>query len=93
VQFADLQLDEQTRSVRRDGRVIRLTPTEFELLRYLMTNARTVVSKRELLDRIWRYDFGGDGRVVESYVCYLRRKLGPGDAGIHTIRRGGYVLR
>jgi two-component system OmpR family response regulator len=92
--FADLELDEDRREVRRGGREIELTPTEFGLLRYLMLNARNVVSKAQILDHVWQYDCGGDGRIVETYIGYLRKKI---DAGgpplIHTLRGFGYSLR
>jgi two-component system OmpR family response regulator len=80
--------------VRRAGTLIDLSPTEFKLLRYLLTNAGRVVSKAQILDRVWNYDFGGDGRIVESYVYYLRKKIDKsGPALIHTIRGVGYALR
>ena len=77
------------------GEPVSLSPTEFTLLRYFIINAGTVLSKPKILDHVWRYDFGGDVNVVESYVSYLRRKLdGDGDAPlIHTVRGIGYVLR
>ena len=91
---ADLTLDELTREVHRGGEEIELTPTEFDLLRFLMQNARTVVSKSQILDRVWHYDFAGRSNIVEQYVGYLRRKV---DADreplIHTVRGVGYVLR
>jgi two-component system OmpR family response regulator len=94
LQFADLELDEETREVRRRGRLINLSPTEFSLLRYLILNARMIRSKAQILDHVWQYDFGGDGRIVETYIGYLRRKI---DAGatplIHTVRGVGYTLR
>jgi two-component system OmpR family response regulator len=90
----DLTLDEDSHEVRRDGQSIALTATEFELLRYLMRNPRRVLSKAQILDRVWNYDFGGQANVVELYVSYLRKKI---DAGrppmIHTLRGAGYVLR
>ena len=80
--------------MRRSGRRIELSPTEFKLLRYLLTNAGRVVSKAQILDRVWNYDFGGDGRIVESYVYYLRRKIDKaGPPLIHTVRGVGYALR
>jgi two-component system OmpR family response regulator len=92
--FADLELDEETREVRRGGRDIELTPTEFSLLRYLMLNARNVLSKAQILDHVWQYDFGGDGRIVETYIGYLRRKIDvDGPPLIHTLRGFGYSLR
>ncbi len=91
---ADLALDEDSHEVRRAGALIELTPTEFELLRFLMLNARTVVSKAQILDRVWQYDFGGQTSVVELYIGYLRRKIDHGhEPLIHTVRGVGYVLR
>jgi two-component system, OmpR family, response regulator len=92
---ADLELHEDRHEVRRAGRRIELSRTEFNLLRYLLANAGTVLSKQQILDRVWRYDFGGDGHVVETYISGLRRRLG-GDGApplIHTIRGVGYTLR
>jgi two-component system, OmpR family, response regulator len=92
--YADLEMDEDAHEVRRGGKLIDLSPTEFNLLRYLMTNAGRVVSKAQILDRVWNYDFGGDGRIVESYVYYLRRKIDKlGPPLIHTVRGVGYALR
>jgi two-component system OmpR family response regulator len=94
LRYADLELDEEAHEVRRSGRRIELSPTEFKLLRYLLANAGRVVSKAQILDRVWSYDFGGEGRIVESYVYYLRRKIDNlGPPLIHTIRGVGYVLR
>ncbi|WP_020573950.1 response regulator [Actinopolymorpha alba] len=94
IQVADLVLDEDTREVRRGDRLIELTPTEFELLRFLMRNTRTVLSKAQILDRVWNYDFGGNTNVVELYISYLRRKVDVGaEPLIHTVRGVGYVLR
>ncbi|HVV56895.1 MAG TPA: response regulator transcription factor [Gaiellaceae bacterium] len=94
IAYADLELDEETRDVRRAGRRIDLSPTEYTLLRYLLLNARRIVSKTQILDHVWQYDFGGDGRIVETYISYLRKKI---DAGheplIHTIRGVGYSIR
>ena len=73
--FADLELDEDTHEVWRAGREIELTATEFKLLRYLLLNARRVLSKDQILDHVWNYDFGGDANIVETYVSYLRRKV------------------
>ncbi len=90
----DLTLDEDSREVWRGDRPIELTRTEFELLRYLMRNARTVVSKAQILDRVWHYDFGGQANIVELYICYLRRKIDKDALPlIHTVRGVGYVLR
>jgi two-component system OmpR family response regulator len=92
--YADLVLDEDAHEVHRAGRLVQLSPTEFNLLRYLMVNAERVVSKPQILDRVWNYDFGGDGRIVESYISYLRRKIDSIEpALIHTIRGVGYSLR
>jgi two-component system, OmpR family, response regulator len=94
LRYADLEMDEDAHEVRRAGRQIDLSPTEFNLLRYLLTNAGKVVSKAQILDRVWNYDFGGDGRIVESYVYYLRRKIDNVEPPlIHTIRGVGYALR
>ncbi len=92
--YADLELDEAAHEVRRAGAVIDLSPTEFRLLEYLVENAETVVSKAQILDTVWQYDFGGDANVVESYISYLRRKIDTTEPRlIHTIRGVGYVLR
>ncbi|HET9138045.1 response regulator transcription factor [Actinophytocola sp.] len=92
--YADLMLDEDAHQVTRAGRPVALSPTEFNLLRYLMVNAEKVVSKAQILDRVWQYDFSGDGRIVESYISYLRRKIDTGRRPlIHTVRGVGYSLR
>ncbi|SDF40686.1 two-component system, OmpR family, response regulator [Lentzea fradiae] len=89
-----LSLDPQGHRVTRDGEPVRLSPTEFRLLRYLMENAGRVVSKAQILDRVWRYDFGGDAGIVDTYISYLRRKLDVGEPKlIHTVHGVGYVLR
>jgi two-component system OmpR family response regulator len=94
LRYADLELDEGAHEVRRAGKLVDLSPTEFNLLRYLLTNAGRVVSKAQILDRVWNYDFGGDGRIVESYVYYLRRKIDKSAPPlIHTVRGVGYALR
>jgi two-component system OmpR family response regulator len=94
LRYADLELDEDAHECRRAGRLIDLSPTEFNLLKYLLINAGRVVSKPQILDRVWKYDFGGDGRIVESYVYYLRRKIDKTDPPlIHTVRGVGYALR
>ena len=94
LRYADLEMDDDAHEVRRAGRAIDLSPTEFNLLRYLLINAGRVVSKAQILDRVWKYDFGGDGRIVESYVYYLRRKIDrTGPPLIHTVRGVGYALR
>jgi two-component system OmpR family response regulator len=92
--FADIELDEETHEVWKAGEPVSLSPTEFTLLRYFMINAGTVLSKPKILDHVWRYDFGGDVNVVESYVSYLRRKVDTGEKRLlHTLRGVGYVLR
>ena len=92
--FADLELDEELHEVRRAGTVVDLTATEFKLLRYLLLNPRQVLSKAQILDHVWHYDFGGNANVVETYVSYLRRKLDAlGPPLIHTVRGVGYSLR
>ncbi|GAA4438858.1 response regulator transcription factor [Phytohabitans houttuyneae] len=94
LRYADLELDEDAHEVRRGGRLVDLSPTEFNLLRYLLVNAGRVVSKAQILDRVWSYDFGGDGRIVESYVYYLRKKIDCWEPPlIHTVRGVGYALR
>lgn len=90
----DLTLDEDSREVFRDGTEISLTATEFELLRFLMRNPRRVLSKAQILDRVWQYDFGGQANVVELYISYLRKKIDAGrEPMIHTMRGAGYVLK
>ncbi|GAA1253088.1 response regulator transcription factor [Kitasatospora nipponensis] len=90
----DLTLDEDTHEVSRAGRSIELTATEFELLRYLMRNPRRVLSKAQILDRVWSYDFGGQTNIVELYISYLRRKIDVGlPPMIHTRRGAGYSIR
>ncbi|HEX5947842.1 MAG TPA: response regulator transcription factor [Acidimicrobiales bacterium] len=91
---ADLELDEESHQVWRGGREVQLSPTEFNLLRYLRVNAGRVVSKAQIIDHVWSYDFDGDPNIVESYISYLRRKLdADADTLIHTVRAVGYVLR
>ena len=91
---ADLTMDEDAREVRRGGDLVDLTATEFELLRFLMRNPRRVLSKAQILDRVWNYDFGGQAHVVELYISYLRKKIDAGrDPLIHTVRGVGYVLK
>ena len=90
----DLILDEDSHEVTRAGENISLTATEFELLRYLMRNPKRVLSKAQILDRVWNYDFGGQANVVELYISYLRKKIDAGRSPmIHTMRGAGYVLR
>jgi two-component system, OmpR family, response regulator len=92
--FADLELDEETHEVYRASRRVQLSPTEFKLLRYLMLNANRVLSKAQILDHVWNYDFRGDDNIVESYISYLRRKVDNTQPRlIHTLRGVGYVLR
>jgi two-component system OmpR family response regulator len=92
--FEDLELDEESREVTRAGELIELTATEYRLLRYLMLNPRRVMTRAQLLDHVWDYDFGGDGRVLETYISYLRKKLDAhGPALIKTVRGVGYALR
>jgi two-component system OmpR family response regulator len=94
LRFADIEMDENAHEVTRAGRPIQLTATEFNLLRYFLLNPRHVLSKAQILDHVWHYDFGGDGNVVETYVSYLRKKLeAAGPAVIHTVRLVGYALR
>lgn len=94
LRYADLELDEQAHTVRRAGRPIHLSPTEFSLLRYLMINAERVVSKAQILDRVWDFGFEGESRIVESYISYLRRKIdAEGTPLIHTLRGVGYRLQ
>ena len=90
----DLVLNEDTREVTRGGEDIELTATQFELLRYLMDNAKRVVSKSQILDNVWKYDFGGQANIVELYISYLRKKIDVGRAPmIHTVRGAGYVIK
>ena len=92
--FADLELDEDTREVFRSTSSIELTPTEFKLLRYLMMNPRRVLSKAQILDHVWEYDFGGEATVVETYISYLRKKIDRYEPPlIQTVRGVGYALR
>ncbi|WP_156251652.1 response regulator transcription factor [Pseudactinotalea terrae] len=96
LRVGDLEMDEDAHEVRRAGEPIDLSPTEFTLLRYLMLNAGRVLSKSQILDHVWAYNWGGDGAIVESYISYLRRKVdNPFDAEplIHTKRGVGYMLR
>jgi len=92
--FADLEIDEDAHQASRGGRPLELRPTEYKLLRYLVLNAGRVLSKTQILDHVWSYDFGGNDNVVETYVSYLRRKVDRhGPPLIHTVRGVGYVLR
>ena len=92
--FADIELDEESHEVIKAGELISLSPTEFKLLRYLMANAGRVLSKAQILDHVWNYDFNGEANVVESYISYLRRKVDTTEPRLlHTLRGVGYVLR
>jgi two-component system OmpR family response regulator len=92
--FADLELDDDTHEVFRSGRPIELTNTEFRLLRYLLANPRRVLRRSQILDHVWNYDFGGDARILETYISYLRKKVdGEGRPLIQTVRGVGYALR
>ncbi len=94
LRVGDLTLNEDSHEVERDGTEIELTATEFELLRYLMRNERRVLSKAQILDRVWSYDFGGKSSVVELYISYLRKKLDAGRAPLlHTVRGVGYMIK
>ena len=94
IRFADLELDEATHEVRRAGKLLELSPTEFTLLRYLLINADRVVSKSQILDHVWDYDFGGDAGIVETYISYLRKKIDVFNPPlIHTVRGVGYRIR
>lgn len=94
LQYEKLVMDEDAHQVHRGDRPIRLSPTEYKLLRYLLLNAERVLSRRQILDHVWDYDFGGDASNVESYISFLRRKVDVEDPKlIHTVRGVGYVLR
>jgi two-component system OmpR family response regulator len=95
LRYRDLELDEDAHDVRRGERHIQLTPTEYNLLHYLLSNAGRVLNKAQILDHVWRYDFNGDTSVVETYISYLRRKVDPpGEAPlIRTVRGFGYAIR
>ena len=94
LRVGDLTLDEDSHEVIRDGAEISLTATEFELLRFMMRNPKRVLSKAQILDRVWHYDFGGQANVVELYISYLRKKIDAGrEPMIHTMRGAGYVLK
>ena len=95
LRYADLVMDDEAHEVRRGNRVLELTPTEYHQLRYLLVNAGRVVSKAQILDHVWRYDFNGDASVVETYISYLRKKLDrAGDPPlIQTVRGFGYAIR
>jgi two-component system OmpR family response regulator len=92
--FADIEMDEDTHEVWKAGELVALSPTEFKLLRYFLQNSGRVLSKAQILDHVWHYDFNGDANVVESYVSYLRRKVDTSEPRLlHTLRGVGYVLR
>jgi two-component system OmpR family response regulator len=92
--FEDVELDEATREVSRDGRPIDLTATEYRLLHYLLMNPRRVLTRQQILDHVWEYDFDGDARVLETYISYLRKKVdAEGEPLIQTVRGIGYALR
>ena len=92
--LADLELDEDAHEVRRGGQIIDLSPTEYRLLRYLLINAGRVLTRSQILDHVWEYDFGGDASVLETYISYLRRKIDRFDPPlVQTVRGVGYVLR
>jgi len=92
--FDDLEMDDVAHEVMRGGATIDLTPTEYALLRYFLLNPRRVLSKEQILDHVWHYDFGGDASIVETYVSYLRKKIETGGPRLlHTVRGVGYVLR
>ena len=94
LRFADILMDESAHEVTRAGQPVALTATEFNLLRFFLLNPRHVLSKSQILDHVWHYDFGGDGNVVETYVSYLRKKLeAVGPPVIQTVRLVGYALR
>ena len=94
LRFADIEMDEDSHEVWRADQPIQLTATEFSLLRFFLLNPRRVLSKTQILDHVWHYDFGGDANIVETYVSYLRKKLDAfGPPIIHTIRLVGYALR
>ena len=100
LQVGDLEMDEDSHEVRRAGIEVDLSPTEFKLLRYLMLNSGRVLSKAQILDHVWQYDWGGDANIVESYISYLRRKIDTLEVDgellpplIHTKRGVGYLLR
>ena len=94
IRFADLELNEATHEVHRGGQLLEMSPTEFQLLRYLLINADRVVSKSQILDHVWQYDFRGDAGIVETYISYLRKKIDSFDPPlIHTVRGVGYRLR
>ncbi|HVV31459.1 MAG TPA: response regulator transcription factor [Mycobacteriales bacterium] len=94
LRYADLEMDDDAHEVRRGDKVINLTATEYRLLRYLLANPRRVLTRQQILDHVWEYDFGGDGRVLETYISYLRKKVDFTEPHLlHTVRGVGYVMR
>ncbi|HVT65694.1 MAG TPA: response regulator transcription factor [Mycobacteriales bacterium] len=94
LRFGDIELDDDSHEVLKAGQPVELSPTEYKLLRYFLQNPQRVLSKAQILDHVWHYDFDGDANVVESYVSYLRRKVDTTEPRLlHTIRSVGYVLR
>jgi two-component system OmpR family response regulator len=94
LRFEDLEMDEDSHEVHRGDKVVELRPTEYNLLRFLLLNPRRVLSKQQILDHVWHYDFGGESNVVETYISYLRKKIDAVDPPlIHTVRGVGYVLK
>jgi two-component system OmpR family response regulator len=94
LRFEDLEMDEETYEVRRGERRIELTPTEYKLLRFMLVNPKRVLTKAQILDHVWNYDFGGDAAIVETYISYLRKKVDAEEPKlIHTVRGFGYALR
>jgi two-component system OmpR family response regulator len=94
ITFADLELDEDSRDVWRNGRLVDLTPTEYKLLHYLLVNARRVLTREQILEHVWEYTFAGNASVLETYISYLRHKIDDGEQPlIHTVRGVGYTLR
>jgi two-component system OmpR family response regulator len=94
LRYRDLEMDEDRHQVWRDGQEIDLSPTEFRLLRYFLLNPERVLSKQQILDHVWQYDFNGEDNVVETYVSYLRRKVDVSEPRmLRTVRGFGYVLR
>jgi two-component system OmpR family response regulator len=92
--YADVELDDDTHEVWKAGQLVALSPTEFKLLRYFLTNPKRVLSKAQILDHVWNYDFNGEANVVEAYVSYLRRKIDTSEPRLlHTLRGVGYVMR
>jgi two-component system, OmpR family, response regulator len=94
LKFADLEMDEDSHEVRRGGQIVELTTTEYRLLRYLMSNAQRVLTRAQIIEHVWEYDFEGEAGVLDTYVSYLRKKVDAFDPPlIQTVRGIGYVLR